>query len=48
MPGLKFGTGSNGALTLSGIPTAAGTYGLTITAKNSIGSATQAFTLAVS
>ena len=48
VPGLKFGTGSNGALTLSGTPTAAGTYSLTITARNSIGSVTQAFTLAVS
>jgi hypothetical protein len=48
VPGLKFGTSSNGALTLSGTPTAAGTYSLTITARNSVGSVTQAFTLAVS
>ena len=48
VPGLKFGTSSNGALTLSGTPTAAGTYSLTITARNSVGSMTQAFTLAVS
>jgi hypothetical protein len=48
VPGLTFGTSSNGALTLSGTPKAAGTYGLTITARNSVGSVTQAFTLAVS
>jgi Putative Ig domain len=48
VPGLKFGTSSNGTLTLSGTPTTAGTYGLTITAKNSIGTVTQAFTLTVS
>jgi hypothetical protein len=48
VPGLKFGTSSNGALTLSGTPTAPGTYSLTITARNSVGSVTQSFTLAVS
>jgi hypothetical protein len=48
VPGLKFGTSSNGALTLSGTPAAPGTYSLTITARNSVGSVTQAFTLTVS
>ncbi|HEY6786529.1 MAG TPA: putative Ig domain-containing protein, partial [Trebonia sp.] len=48
VPGLTFTSNSNGTATLSGTPTTAGTYALTITAKNSIGSATQAFTLTVS
>jgi hypothetical protein len=48
VPGLKFGTSSNGQLTLSGTPAAAGSYPLTITARNSLGSVSQAFTLAVS
>ncbi len=48
VPGLKFGASSNGTLTLSGTPTTAGTYSLVITAKNSVGSVTQAFTLTVS
>jgi hypothetical protein len=48
VPGLKFGSSSDGALTLSGTPSAAGTYDLTITAKNSLGSVTQAFTLTAS
>jgi hypothetical protein len=48
VPGLRFGTSSNGMLTLSGTPAAAGTYSLTITARNAVGAATQAFTLAVS
>jgi hypothetical protein len=48
VPGLRFGTSSNGALTLSGTPTAPGTYSLTITARNSLGSVTQSFTLTVS
>ena len=48
VPGLKFGTSSNGTLTLSGTPSTAGTYSLTITARNSVGSATQIFTLTVS
>jgi PKD repeat protein len=33
---------------LSGTPATAGTYSLTITAKNSVGSDTQTFTLTVS
>ena len=48
VPGLKFGTSSNGALTLSGTPSTPGTYRLTITARNSIGSVSQVFTLTVS
>ncbi len=48
VPGLKFGTSSNGALTLSGTPPAAGTYSQTITARNSAATVTQTFTLAVS
>jgi hypothetical protein len=39
---------ANGTATLSGTPTTAGIYALTITAKNSVGSATQAFILIVS
>ena len=38
----------NGTGTLTGIPRTAGTYVLTITAKNAVGSATQTFTLTVS
>ena len=48
VPGLKFGTSSNGTLTLSGTPAAPGNYSLTITARNSVGSVSQSFTLAVS
>ena len=48
MPGLVYLNLVNGTATLIGIPTKAGTYVLTITAKNSIGSATQTFTLTVS
>jgi PKD repeat protein len=48
VPGLKFGSSSNGALTLSGTPTTPGTYSLVITARNSFGSVTQAVTLTVS
>jgi hypothetical protein len=48
VPGLKFGSSSNGALTLSGTPTTPGNYSLVITAKNAIGSVSQAFTLTVS
>jgi hypothetical protein len=48
VPGLRFGTSGNGALTLSGTPSTAGTYGLVITARNSVGSVTQAYTLTVS
>ena len=37
----------NGSATLSGMPTAAGTYSFTLSASNSIGSVTQSFTLIV-
>jgi hypothetical protein len=46
--GLTYTNNGNGTATLSGTPTTAGTYTLTITAKNSVGSATQTFTLTVS
>jgi hypothetical protein len=46
--GMTFTTKSNGTATLSGRPTKAGTYRLTITAKNSVGSASHTFTLTVS
>jgi hypothetical protein len=46
--GLTYKSNGNGTATLSGTPTTAGTYAMTITAKNSVGSATQAFTLSVS
>jgi hypothetical protein len=45
--GMTFTTKSNGTATLSGKPTSAGTYQLAITAKNSVGSASQTFTLTV-
>ncbi|MGA3221420.1 MAG: putative Ig domain-containing protein, partial [Acidimicrobiales bacterium] len=45
--GLTYTRNTNGTATLSGTPTTAGTYTLTITAKNSVGTATQTFTLAV-
>ena len=48
VPGLFYLNLGNGTATLVGIPTKAGTYVLTITAKNAIGSATQTFTLNVS
>lgn len=47
VPGLTFTSNSKGTATLSGTPTKAGTYTLTFTAKNSVGSATQTFTLVV-
>jgi hypothetical protein len=47
VPGLTFTSNSKGTATLSGTPTKAGTYTLTVTAKNSVGSATQTFTLVV-
>jgi YVTN family beta-propeller protein len=47
VPGLTFTSNSTGTATLSGTPTKAGTYTLTVTAKNSVGSATQTFTLVV-
>jgi PKD repeat protein len=46
--GLTFSNKGNGTATLSGTPTKAGTYTLTVTAKNSVGSASQSFTLTVS
>ena len=46
--GLTYTNHGNGTATLSGTPTTAGTYTLTITAKNSVGTATQTFTLTVS
>ncbi len=45
--GLTFTAGANGTATLSGTPTTAGTYSLTITATNSVGTATQTFVLTV-
>jgi Putative Ig domain len=48
VPGLTYTNNGNGTATLAGTPTTAGTYSLAITAKNSVGSATQAFTLTVS
>jgi PKD repeat protein len=46
--GMTFTTKSNGTATLTGKPTKAGTYRVAITAKNSVGSASQTFTLTVS
>jgi hypothetical protein len=46
--GLTFSNNGNGTATWSGTPAAAGTYSLTITARNAVGSATQTFTLTVS
>ncbi len=46
--GLTYTRGTNGTATLTGTPTTAGTYTLTITATNSVGTATQTFTLTVS
>jgi hypothetical protein len=46
--GMTFTTKSNGTATLTGKPTKAGTYRLAITAKNSVGSVSQTFTLTVS
>lgn len=46
--GVTFANNGNGTATLSGIPTGAvGTYAFNITASNSVGTATQAFTLTV-
>ena len=45
--GLTYTNNGNGTATLSGTPATAGTYTLTITARNSVGSVTQAFTLTV-
>jgi len=46
--GLTYNNKGNGTATLTGTPTTAGTYTLTITAKNSVGTALQTFTLTVS
>jgi putative Ig domain-containing protein len=46
--GMTFTTKSNGTATLSGKSTTSGKYKLAITAKNSVGSASQTFTLTVS
>ncbi|HEY1671494.1 MAG TPA: putative Ig domain-containing protein [Streptosporangiaceae bacterium] len=46
--GLTYNNKGNGTATLTGTPTTAGTYTLTITAKNSVGTAMQTFTLTVS
>jgi hypothetical protein len=48
VPGLVYLRLGNGTGILAGIPTTVGTYVLTITAQNAIGSATQTFTLNVS
>jgi hypothetical protein len=45
--GVVYLNNKNGTATLSGTPTSIGTYVLTITATNSIGTATQTFTLTV-
>jgi hypothetical protein len=45
--GMTFTAKSNGTATLSGKPTKVGTYKLAITAKNSVGSASQTFILTV-
>jgi hypothetical protein len=45
--GLTFASESNGTATLTGTPKTAGTDKLTISAKNSVGTATQSFTLTV-
>jgi hypothetical protein len=46
--GLSYDNLGNGTATLTGTPKTAGTYTLTITAKNSVGTTTQTFTLTVS
>ena len=45
--GLTYTNNGNGTATLAGTPKTAGTYTLTITAKNSVGTASQTFTLTV-
>ena len=47
VPGLTLTSNGKGTATLSGTPTKPGTYTLTVTAKNSVGSAAQTFTLVV-
>jgi len=46
--GVTYTNNGNGTATLAGTPTVAGTYSLTLTARNSLGTATQTFTLTVS
>ena len=45
--GVTYTNNGNGTGTLAGTPTVAGTYSLTLTAKNSLGTATQTFTVTV-
>jgi hypothetical protein len=45
--GVTFRDNKDGTATLSGTPNAAGTFSLSLTASNSVGSATQSFTLAI-
>jgi hypothetical protein len=45
--GVTFADNHNGTGTLSGTPTASGVYSISFTASNSVGSATQTFTLTV-
>ena len=45
--GLKLVSGQGGAYSISGSPSSPGIYSLSLTAKNSVGVATQQFTLAV-
>ena len=45
--GLTYTNNGNGTATLKGTPRTAGTYSLTITAKDSVGTTTQTFTLTV-
>ena len=47
VPGLTYTNNGNGTARLAGTPRTAGTYTLTITAKNNNGTATQTFTLTV-
>jgi hypothetical protein len=46
--GLTYTNNGNGTATLKGTPRTAGTYVLSITAKNAVGTTTQSFTLTVS
>jgi hypothetical protein len=45
--GVSYSNNGNGTATLSGTPTVAGTYTLRLTARNSLGTATQTFTVTV-
>ncbi|MGO9752880.1 MAG: beta strand repeat-containing protein, partial [Solirubrobacteraceae bacterium] len=46
--GVTFTSNTNGTATIAGTPTASGTFTLTLTAKNSLGTATQTLTIRVS